>query len=181
MKESLLSKIGNALNRFSPQPAKWLAVPMFCLSLLFLVLLAGLTVVWVDMATTNVLPVESSFVTDLANQAPVTDLFAELRESANWAGYVLFGMLLATWPVFWAEPLLCRWFGRKQESNTKVSWSTDLWSAICPPLRLAKPIAEMGGQIWLPRIGWHSPGKPLAKMLDKVISKPMLCLSLIHI
>lgn len=179
MKESLQWKIGQMLSHSGVQPAKWLAVPMFCLSLLFLVLLAGLTVVWVDMATTNMLPVESGLTTELAHEAPVVDSFTQLRESAIWAGYILFGMLLAIWPAFWVEPLFCRWFGRKRESNTKASWSTDLWSAICPPLRLAKPIAGMEGEIWLPRIGWHPPGKPLAKMLDKVFSKPMLFIALL--
>ena len=178
MKESLQSKVGQLLSRSGAQPAQWLAVPMFSLALLFLVLLAGLTVVWVDMAMPNILPVESGVATDLVQQVPVIDSFAELRELANWAGYILFGMLLAIWPAFWAEPLFCRWLGRKDKSNMKASWSTDLWSAICPPLRLAKPIAEMEGKIWLPRIGWHSPGKPLAKMLDKVFSKPMLCIAL---
>lgn len=179
MKESLQLKIGQMLSLASAQPAKWLAIPMFSLALLFLILLAGLTVVWVDMATPALLPVESGVATDLADQTPAGDSFAELRRSANWAGYILFGMLLAIWPAFWVEPLLCRWLGWREKSKTKSSWSTDLWSALCPPLRLAKPVAEMDGKIWLPRIGWHVPGKPLAKMLDKVFSKPMLYIALL--
>ncbi len=179
MKESLQLKIGQMLSLASAQPAKWLAIPMFSLSLLFLILLAGLTVVWVDMATPSVLPVESGVATDLADQTSAGNSFAELRKSANWAGYILFGMLLAIWPAFWIEPLFCRWLGQREKSKTKSSWSTDLCSALCPPLRLAKPIAEMDGEIWLPRIGWHPPGKPLAKMLDKVFSKPMLFIALL--
>lgn len=178
MRESLQFKIGQMLSCSSAQLAKWLAVPMFCLALLFLVLLAGLTVVWVDMATPNLLPIESDVAMDLTTPA-AADSFAGFRQSANWAGYILFGLMLAIWPAFWAEPLVCRWFGRNQNSETKSRWTTDLWSAICPPLRLAKPIAQMDGKIWLPRIGWHAPGKPLAKMLDKVFSKPMLCIALL--
>ena len=160
---------------------QWLAIPMFSLSLLFLVLLAGLTVVWVDMAT-PVLPIESSLAADLSQQsgaADTPDAFTELRKSANWAGHVLFAMLMVIWPIFWIEPLVCRWLSQRQKSEKVASWSTDLWSMICPPLRLAKPIAEMDGKIWLPKIGWRPSGKPLAKMLEKVFSKPMLCIALL--
>ena len=46
-------------------------------------------------------------------------------------------------------------------------------------MRLAKPIAEMNGKIWLPKLGWHPSGKPLAKLLEKVFSKPMLIIAML--
>lgn len=190
--------------------AQRLAVPMFCLSLLFLVLLAGLTVVWVDMATPDL---QSLNVTDdlatqgvsalqsidpskdlledssksLPENSPVdlpNDSLALIRDSAIWTGYLLFAILLAIWPCFLFEPLICRWYRRRQTPNVNSdddtgSWSSDFWPAICPPLRLAKPIAAMGGEIWLPRIDWHPPGKPLAKLLEKVFSKPMLIIAML--
>ena len=37
----------------------------------------------------------------------------------------------------------------------------------------------MGGKIWLPKNNWFLPGKPLAKRLEKVFSKPMLMIALL--
>lgn len=182
--------------------ARRLAIPMFCLSLIFLALLAGLTVVWVDMATPDLqslnvtdgsateggLVVQSIglskdrlevFPKDLPDQS-----LAFIRDSAIGTGYLLFAILLAIWPCFLVEPLVCRCYRRRQTPNDSLrdntgSWSSDFWPAICPPLRLAKPIAAMGGEIWLPRIDWHPPGKPLAKLLEKVFSKPMLIIAML--
>lgn len=162
---------------------------MFCLSLLFLILLAALTVVWVDMATPNFMPVEENVARDASGEA-VTDPLAAMRKRAIWTGYILFGLLMAIWPLFWLEPILCRWHRRGHGteeggaqgdfgSRKHTAWKTDFWAAACPPLRLAKPVAEMNGEIWLPKIGWHPPGKPLAKLLDKVFSKPMLMIALL--
>jgi voltage-gated potassium channel len=160
-------------------------MPMFSLALLFLILLAGLTVVWVDLAIPAAMAAETGLTIDLTHPNTYADSYSDsdsylgLCSAANRTGYILLGMIAALWPLFWIEPVFCRWLAAGQRSQSVVSWSTDFWSAICPPLRLAKPIAEMDGKIWLPRIGWHAPGKPLAKMLDKVFSKPMLCIALL--
>ena len=158
--------------------AEWLAVPMFCLSLFFLAILAGLTVVWVDMAAPAHLPVEADLASGVEGEA-IPDAFLGLRKSAVWAGYVLFTMLVSIWPLFLLEPMYCRWYGRRNGAVSNAAWSTDLWAVICPPLRLAKPIAEKSGKIWLPKFGWHAPGKPLAKVLEKVFSKPMLIIAML--
>jgi len=178
MKEARQLKVSQSSSSNSAQLVQRLAIPMFCLSLLFLVLLAGLTVVWVDMATPQSLPVDSIAIAEAAGE-PVADSLSGLRKSAIWTGYILFGMLMSIWPLFWIEPILCRWYGRRNGSQKVVTWKTDLWAAICPPLRLAKPITEMDGQIWLPRLGWESPGKPLAKLLNKIFSKPMLFIAML--
>ena len=160
------------------QLAQWLAVPMFCLSLFFLVILAGLTVVWVDMAAPHPLPIEADVAGGVVGES-VPDAFSGLRKSAAWAGYILLAMLVSIWPLFCLESFFCRWFAGQNGSARKAGWPTDFWVAVCPPLRLAKPIAEMNGKIWLPKIGWHLPGKPLAKMLEKVFSKPMLIIAML--
>ena len=202
-----------------------LAVPMFCLSLFYLVLLGGLTVVWVDMAepveltvdgdvvsSTAVvdsdpvsLPIEAEVKADVANVEAdveadvkadveadvagveaaaalvegVPDTLVGLRKSAIWTGYILFGMLVAIWPLFWLESIFRFFYGRRNDAPKKAGWPNDLSVAVCPPLRLAKPIAEMNGEIWLPRIGWNPPGKPLSKLLEKIMSKPMLGIALL--
>ena len=158
--------------------AESLAIPMFCLALLFLTILAGLTVVWVDMAAPAPLPVDADLGSGVEGES-IPDAFLSLRKSAVWAGYVLFTVLMSIWPVFLLEPIFCRWYGRQNGAEASTNWSTDLWAAICPPLRLAKPIANMNGKIWLPKIGWQSPGKPLEKMLEKVFSKPMLIIAML--
>ena len=160
------------------QLAEWLAVPMFCLSLFFLTILAGLTVVWVDMAAPSHLPIEADVAGGVTGES-IPDAFSGLRKSAVWAGYILLAVLVSIWPLFCLEPIFCRWYGGRHGTPKSAGWPTDFWVAVCPPLRLAKPIAEMNGEIWLPKIGWHPPGKPLAKLLEKVFSKPMLIIAML--
>ena len=61
--------------------AEWLAVPMFCLSLLFLAILAGLTVVWVDMAAPAHLPAEADLAVGVTDES-ISDAFLSLQKSA---------------------------------------------------------------------------------------------------
>lgn len=163
-----------------------LAFPMFCCSLLFLILLAGLTVVWVDMATLDLTPLNTEAMAvdevQVVEPLPVSPASNLPEASRGWAivtGDVLWGAMLLIWPCFWIEPLLCRWCRKTDATHSKCSIRSELWPAICPPLRLAKPITAMGGKIWLPQMGWKQPGKPLAKALEKVFSKPMLVIAML--
>jgi len=150
--------------------ADWLAKPMFYLSLLFLVLLAGLVVAWVD-----VLPAP---VDDTVQSAE--SLSAELlQHPAMLAGYVLFWAILAIWPLFLIEPLVLRWLAWREGNTSKNHLGSDLLCAAIPPLRLGKAIAAKDGEIWLPIFDWHPAGKPLHKALERVFSKPMLIIALL--
>jgi hypothetical protein len=76
------------------------------------------------------------------------------------------------WPVFVAEAI----WGVTQRDRSKRSHPV-YWRAVLvilmPPWRLALTDPRTG-LIWIPRIGWQSPGKELFKRLELVFSGPML-------
>ena len=154
--------------------AEKLAKPMFCLSLVFLVLLAGLVVAWVDVLPD---PVDKELISAAQSAAVFSDDF--WQHPALQTGYLLLGLLLVIWPLFLIEALYVRWLskGRPDESNRKRG--LDWFCVVCPPLRLGKSIPAKSGQIWLPRMGWRSPGKALHKELERIFSKPMLIVALL--
>lgn len=156
------------------EAANWLAKPMFYLSMLFLVLLAGLVVAWVDVLPD---PVDEKLVgaVQTAETLPA-DLW---QHPAMQTGYVLYWALLAIWPLFLIEPLYVRWLARKEGSSAKNNVAVDLLCVAIPPLRMGKAIPAKDGEIWLPRMNWHAPGKPLHKALERVFSKPMLIIALL--
>lgn len=156
------------------EAADWLAKPMFCLSLLFLFLLAGLVVAWVDVLPDTV--DENVAAIAQSTESMPTDFW---HQPAVQTGYLLLWALLAIWPLFVIEPLYVRWLARGEESNVKNKYGFDWVCAACPPLRLGKSIPAKGGEIWLPRFDWHPPGKPLHKALERVFSKPMLIIALL--
>ena len=77
------------------------------------------------------------------------------------------------------EPLYVRWMAKGQADKSKNKYGIDLICAACPPLRMGKSIPARSGQIWLPRMGWRTPGKTLHKELERAFSKPMLVVALL--
>lgn len=158
----------------SVEAAQWLAKPMFFLSLFYLVLLAGLVVAWVDVLPD---PIDE---TALQTAEDVEFALADFwQHPALQTGYLLFGLLVAIWPLFLAEPIYVRWLARTDKDAPKNKLVSDLICAACPPLRMGKAIAAKGGEIWLPRFDWHPPGKPLHKGLERIFSKPMLIIAML--
>ena len=123
--------------------AEALAKPMFCLSLVFLVLLAALVVAWVDLLPD---PVDQEMVTVVS----VEDFW---HHPSLQTGYLLRGLLLAIWPLFLVESLYVRWLSKGHAKSAKSNFSFDWFCVVCPPLRLGIPVPAKGGQIWLPRMG----------------------------
>ena len=153
--------------------AEALAKPMFCLSLLFLVLLAGLVVAWVD-----VLP-------DAASQDLVASDDQRISVSENFfhqpalrIGYLLLWTMLAIWPIFLIEQVYVRWSVRGIPNSNRFSSRFAWFSVACPPLRMGKSIPAKNGEIWLPALGWRAPGKILHKELERIFSKPMLLIAM---
>jgi len=182
------------------EQADQLAFPMFCLSLIFLLLLAGLIVVWVDIPRV----VELAQVTAEeaaqqeatgATQAADTPLAPDSGYSSatlQWAeriGTYILGALLLLWPLFIIEYMvtLGRWqFGRREQSAANPDASESLSrrfarAMVClvPPLRLAAQSPVWDNRIWLPVLNWQHPGRELSKTLEKVTSKPMLIIALL--
>lgn len=82
------------------------------------------------------------------------------------------GVLLGLWPLFAIEGVL----GYLRRSPEVPRWKAALRVLLVvalPPMRMAW-IHPATNRIWLPRLGWRAPGKPLAKLLDKVFGGPML-------
>ena len=80
--------------------------------------------------------------------------------------------LLILWPIFVVEAV----FGfvrRCPAVSARTAIIRTLLVILIPSMRLAwvHPATNM---VWLPRIGWHPPGKPLLKLLDKAFGVPML-------
>jgi voltage-gated potassium channel len=155
--------------------AERLAASMFYLSLLFLLLLAGLVVAWVD-----VLPEPVAEEAANVSTAAATPSFSNFWQyPALLTGYLFLWAMLAIWPIFLMEPIYVRWQSRNAGRSRSHRQGQDWICAVCPPLRIGKSIPEMGGEIWLPRFGWHPAGKPLHKALERVFSKPMLIIAML--
>ncbi len=158
----------------SEEAADWLAQPMFYLSLVFLVLLAGLVVAWVDVLPD---PIDESAIESVeAVEFALADFW---QHPALQTGYVILGLLLAIWPLFLVELVYVRWLSFKDEAKFKNRWIRDLICVACPPLRMGKAIPAKRDEIWLPRFDWHPAGKPLHRGLERVFSKPMLIIALL--
>jgi len=143
-----------------------LAPSMFILAILFLVLLAALIVVHVDIPRVVELSVlESSTETASAN-ALKTLAFAEY--SANF----LFYSLLCLWPFFILETVYHA-TQAKRTGTTKKLMLMRIAAAFIPPLRLGTPSAAWQGRLWLPVLDWQYPGKPLTRALTHFFGKPM--------
>ena len=151
-----------------------LAKPMFCLSLLFLFLLAGLVVTWVD-----VLPDAVEQDAMVAAQSTDQLTLEYWKHPAIQTGYVLFKTLMLIWPLFLVEAVYVRWLAKGQAASVKSKSAFDWFCVACPPLRLGKSIPGKNGKIWLPRMGWRTPGKELHEELMRIFSTPMLIIALL--
>ncbi|VTT96905.1 Potassium channel protein-like OS=Blastopirellula marina DSM 3645 GN=DSM3645_09777 PE=4 SV=1 [Gemmataceae bacterium] len=84
--------------------------------------------------------------------------------------------LLAMWPVFVLEAA----WGVLRRDRTKplppVLWRV-LVVCVMPPWRMALPDPRTG-LIWVPRVGWHEPGKELSERLEHAFAGPMVLVAL---
>jgi len=163
------------------------AAPMFGLSLVFVVLLAALIVVWVDIprvAELSALAVETSAESSGVDDAKTQDMTAQsslLVERTDNFGKGLQLALFVIWPLFWLEYLVSRWRGNSRDQPKALSrgGAIRLLACLLPPLRLAAPVTAMNGKVWLPKLGWRVPGKVLSKKLERMFSGPMLIIAML--
>lgn len=142
-----------------------MALPMFCLSLVFLTLVAILI-------TTQVY---APRLADFA--ASGSSAVAHNQQTTAQLTYVAAALLLLIWPIFWIE----HWYNAHRASSadgrgrqTKRMLSV----CLCPPLRLGATSPAKDNQIWLPGMGWNEPGRALCKTLQQKLSLPMLVIAL---
>lgn len=164
-----------------------LALPMFALSVFFVMLLAALIVVWVDIPR-----VAELSALDQYNQHPAASAVARLADAqtrlavqstplvqrTDSIGKIFQLTLLVIWPLFWLEYLSAFWHSDQRQPFSGGGVSR-LLVCLIPPLRLATPSSAWGGRIWLPVLYWQPPGKILSRSLEREFSKPMLIIALL--
>ena len=155
---------------------------MFGLSLLFLVLVAALIVVWVDIPNINVQQLGDSEVAEVVEEAADDVVAADpITETANHVGAFLVYGILGLWVVIVCEIVVQLYLSVRADDTINVTrWRIfALLQCLLPPLRLAAPNIAKKGQIWLPVLGWQTPRRKLFKLLETAFSKPMLFFALL--
>lgn len=91
---------------------------------------------------------------------------------AQWELDAMHAGLFALWPAFVLE---AAWAFRHRDptKSRRAALLGALLVSVVPPWRMAQRCPRTG-LVWVPRIGWQTPGKPLFKRLDKAFGGPML-------
>jgi len=156
-----------------------LAPVMFYLSFAFLILIAALLVVWIDVARV-VETVEGTGVgnttTDSIQVISEQEIYFE--STAVQLGYYCIVGLLMLWPFFIAEQIYCF---TTSDSLKDFRNYHPFWYAIClvPPLRMCARNQHRDGNIWFPVLGWQIPDIFLQRQLERLTSVPMVCVALL--
>ena len=143
--------------------ANQMALPMFCLSLLFLTLVAIL------ITTQIYAPRLSEFAVN--TNSPIGPIGAD--QLTRFSSI----LLLALWPLFWLEHFYNA-HAAGGLSDNKNQLKRMLSVCLCPPLRLGATSPAQENRIWLPGLGWREPGRVLCKELQQKLSMPMLIIAL---
>ena len=148
---------------------------MFIASLLFLVLVASLVVVWVDVPRFAIVSEQ------LDGHDGTVQFIDPISETANRIGHFLIIGIVVLWIAIVLEVMAQLYVSVRTDETINV-WRWRIFAflqCLCPPLRLAAPNIAMGGQIWLPGIGWQAPRRKLYKKLEAALSTPMLFFALL--
>jgi len=157
--------------------ARAMAAPMFCLSLLFLVLLAAVVVLWVDVPMMH--EPTAAGEESAAGAAAIHDPAGAAigAERALLAGYHCVKCLEALWIVFVLE-FVVQYVVRDRVLPFWHAYYGRLVACVFPPLRLCARNPDMDGRIWLPVLGWRKANGPLRKKLERLFSVPMIFIAL---
>lgn len=148
-----------------------MAFPMFMLSVLFLGLLAGLIITLVDIPRVT----ELASLDNATKEIEQTD---SLQSYARPIGKWILITLLLLWPLFWIEYVLDAGTARDRMGARVIQWQR-LLACVIPPLRIGAVSPHWGNRLWLPSLGWRSPGRTLSTLLEQRLSKPMLTIALL--
>ena len=86
--------------------------------------------------------------------------------------FLIYGCLILLWPLFALEGLWAV-LNRDRHRPLKPFLLRYLLLLLIPPFRMGW-IDPRFGLIWLPRLGWCSPGAPLFKRLERAFAVPMV-------
>lgn len=148
------------------------ALPMFMLSVLFLVLLAGIVITWVDI------PRVAELAKINAAESTAIGEAVELADKADRIGQSLFIALLCIWPLFWLE-YAYNYTVRKRKDGSRLIPLQPLFACVIPPLRLGTVSPAWDDRLWLPSLSWQHPGHELSSLLERIFGKPMLVIALL--
>ena len=140
---------------------------MFWLSVSFLVCVASLVVLWVDVPNLH----EKAFVNGAA------DVSEAIPQSRHQLATVFVGFILLTWPIVILESIF-HWYTRPWDSSLRKYHWFSLLCCLCPPLRMCARLPEMGDRLWLPGLGWRRADKRLRRKLERTFSLPMIIIAL---
>ena len=160
-----------------------LAPLMFGLSVIFVVLLAALIVMWVDVPRVAELSVVGGIESTDADDLDPDQILAlvqenELVKQVDPLARMLRWLLFLLWPLFLVEFVYSRRL-TGPPSAIKHGGVFRMLACVVPPLRIAAPSAAHGGEIWLPSWGWCLPGKSLHENLVRAFGKPMLIIAML--
>lgn len=154
------------------------AAAMFSASLLFLMLLASLTVLWIDVPRLA----ESTAATDTEimalGQRPVTVSELQFEQTAFSWGTVCGVALLLLWPVFVAEQIV-RLLRCRSLLTYRAAYPFGWLICFLPPLRMCERQRDRDGQLWLPWGGWQVIDRQLQRELERHFSVPMILIALL--
>jgi hypothetical protein len=164
--------------------ADLLAPPMFYLSLLFLMLLAALLVLWIDVPRVVESPELQQLVTSerpatkVAHLPPPSAENQAFEETAFIWGKRVAVALLLLWPVFVAEQAV-HYFMNSRGGGFDQKYP--YWWVYCliPPLRMCARHRGNRQTIWLPRLGWQVVDHHLQRRLERAFSIPMIWIALL--
>jgi hypothetical protein len=155
--------------------AECLAAPMFLLSLGYLMVIAAILVLWVDVPLffSMFAGETGEFAADSLPQV-VGWVSPQAAWSAGYWGLIVLGLI---WLVFPLE-LLVQWAVRdRAQPFWRHRWAA-LLTCLCPPLRMCARHPEMDGQIWFPTLDWQLADRALRERLEKLFSIPMILIAL---
>jgi len=152
------------------------AFPMFGLSVLFLLLMAGIVVTWIDIprvAELAQLDADEKVLDPAAVQEAI-----RMASSASQIGQYFLAALLIMWPLFWLEFAYSYVTTRNPDGSRKFQLQP-LAACFIPPLRIGRVSPVWDSRMWLPSLSWQHPGRELSALLTRIFSKPMLVIALL--
>lgn len=138
---------------------------MFALSLVFLIGLAVLIVLWIDVPT-------------LSESAVGVKAESTRSTATGSIAFFTYWTLVAIWPIFILESIF-HWGVRAKNSEMWLHHVYGVLYCICPPLRLCASNPDLAGRMWLPGFGWRKSDRRLRRKMERRFSKPMLLIALL--
>lgn len=161
------------------------AVPMFVLSMLFLLCIAVLVVLWVDVPALSDSLATPNSTTSAAGSAAAA-VAGDIRSGVAAAAVppttrrieqLVLLCIACIWPLVVLESLF-HLGTRPWNAAMRRYHLFSLAFCVCPPLRMFARSPEMGHRLWLPKLGWRKGDRGLQCRLQRAFSIPMIVIAL---